>query len=36
MTSVVNNTAQLPTADREAMAEYVLSLPPREGRKGPQ
>ena len=36
MTSVVNNTAQLPTADREAMADYILSLPPREGRKGPQ
>jgi mono/diheme cytochrome c family protein len=36
MTAVVRNTSQLPTADREAMAEYVLSLPPREGRKGPQ
>lgn len=33
MTSVVRNTAQLPAADREAMAEYVLALPPREARK---
>lgn len=36
MTAVVRNTSQLPAADRDAMAEYVLSLPPREGRKGPQ
>jgi mono/diheme cytochrome c family protein len=36
MTAVVRNTSQLPEADRNAMAEYVLSLPPREGRKGPQ
>ncbi len=36
MASVVANTAQIPEADRKAMAEYVLSLPPREGRKGPQ
>jgi mono/diheme cytochrome c family protein len=36
MAAVVRNTSQLPTADRDAMAEYVLSLPPREGRKGPQ
>jgi hypothetical protein len=36
MTSVVANVAQIPEADREAMAEYILSLPPREGRKGPQ
>jgi mono/diheme cytochrome c family protein len=33
MTAVVRNTSQLPEADREAIAEYVLSLPPREGRK---
>jgi mono/diheme cytochrome c family protein len=36
MTAVVRNTSQLPAADRDAIAEYVLSLPPREGRKGPQ
>ena len=36
MAAVVRNTSQLPEADRNAMAEYVLSLPPREGRKGPQ
>lgn len=33
MSSVVRNTAQLPAEDREAMAEYVISLPPREARK---
>jgi mono/diheme cytochrome c family protein len=36
MTSVVRNTAQLTDADRAAIAEYVLSLPPREGRKTPE
>jgi len=36
MAAVVANVAQIPDADREAMAEYILSLPPREGRKGPQ
>jgi mono/diheme cytochrome c family protein len=36
MTAVVRNTSQLASADRDAIAEYVLSLPPREGRKGPQ
>lgn len=36
MASVVRNTAELTEADRDAMAEYLLSLPPREGRKGPQ
>lgn len=36
MAKVVRSTAQLPESDRDAMAEYVLSLPPREGRKGPQ
>ena len=35
MTAVVRNTSQLTEADRNAMAEYVLSLPPQEGRKGP-
>jgi len=29
MAEVVKNTAQLPQADREAMAEYLKSLPPR-------
>ncbi|WP_230530820.1 c-type cytochrome [Microvirga roseola] len=33
MGSVVANTAQLSDADRRAMAEYILSLPPREGFK---
>lgn len=35
MAAVVANTEKIPEADRRAMAEYVLSLPPREGRKGP-
>jgi mono/diheme cytochrome c family protein len=33
MGSVVRNTAQLPEADRAAIGEFLLSLPPREGRK---
>lgn len=33
MASVVRNMAQLTKADREAMAEYLLSLPPRPGTK---
>jgi mono/diheme cytochrome c family protein len=32
MRSVVRNTAELPESDRTAMAEYLLTLPPREGR----
>jgi mono/diheme cytochrome c family protein len=36
MTAVVRNTSQLADADRDAMAEYILSLPPREGSKRPQ
>jgi mono/diheme cytochrome c family protein len=36
MGAVVANTAQLPDADRQAMAEYLLSLPPKPGFKGPQ
>jgi mono/diheme cytochrome c family protein len=36
MGSVVRNTAQLPDADRQAMAEYLLSLPPRDGFKRPE
>ncbi|HEV2560105.1 MAG TPA: cytochrome c [Microvirga sp.] len=35
MGSVVRNTAELPEADRAAMGEYLLSLPPREGFKRP-
>jgi mono/diheme cytochrome c family protein len=31
MTAVVANTAKLADADREAVAEYILSLPPRPG-----
>ena len=34
MAKVVRSTSQLPESDRDAIAEYVLSLPPREGRKG--
>jgi mono/diheme cytochrome c family protein len=36
MAAVVANTAQIPDADRQAMAEYLLSLPPRPGFKGPE
>jgi hypothetical protein len=36
MTAVVKNTAELPESDRTAIAEYLLSLPPKEGRKGPR
>ncbi len=35
MAAVVARVSQIPQADRAAMAEYVKSLPPREGRKGP-
>lgn len=33
MRPVVDNTSKLPASDREAMAEYMLSLRPVEGRK---
>ena len=33
MAAVVRNIAQVPAPDRDAMAEYILSLPPRETRK---
>jgi mono/diheme cytochrome c family protein len=36
MRAVVRNTSELPASDRDAIAEYILSLPPREGRKKPQ
>jgi mono/diheme cytochrome c family protein len=36
MVEVVRNTSQLPEADRDAIAEYIKSLPPRAGRKAPQ
>ncbi|WP_243373549.1 c-type cytochrome [Microvirga solisilvae] len=36
MGSVVRNTAQLPESDRKAIAEYLLSLPPKEGYKAPK
>jgi hypothetical protein len=35
MGSVVRNTAQLSDADRQVMAEYLLSLPPKQGFKRP-
>jgi len=36
MTAVVRNTAQLPAADRNAIAAYIKSLPPVEGPKRPE
>lgn len=36
MGSVVRNTAQLSAADREAIAEYLLSLPPKQGYAKPK
>ncbi len=36
MTAVTANTAQIPESDRAAIAEFLLSLPPMVGRKGPQ
>ena len=36
MGSVVRNTAQLSSSDREAMAEYLLSLPPKQGYTKPR
>ena len=34
MAAVVRHTAKLPESDRAAIAEYILSLPPKPGRKG--
>ncbi len=36
MGDVVRNTGQLPDADRQAMAEYLLSLPPKQGYVAPK
>jgi hypothetical protein len=36
MGAVVANTAHLPDGDRRAMAEYLLSLPPKQGFKKPE
>jgi mono/diheme cytochrome c family protein len=36
MGAVVANTAQIPDGDRQAMAEYLLSLPARQGFKKPE
>ncbi|NIX76507.1 cytochrome c [Microvirga terricola] len=36
MVSVVHNIAQLPESDRQAMAEYILSLPQRTAYKKPE
>ena len=36
MGSVVRNTAQLPDPDRQAMAEYILSLPPKASQNVPK
>jgi hypothetical protein len=36
MTSVVRNMAQLSRDDRLAIADYLLSLPPREGPQKPK
>ena len=35
MAEVIRNTAELPAADREAIAAYIVSLPPRQGPKPP-
>ncbi|MBV8290119.1 MAG: hypothetical protein JOZ35_24665, partial [Hyphomicrobiales bacterium] len=35
MAEVVRNTSELTTADREAIAAYIASLPPRQGPKRP-
>ena len=35
MAAVVAHTRELPDADRQAMAEYLVSLPPKQGVKGP-
>jgi mono/diheme cytochrome c family protein len=36
MVEVVRNTSQLAPADRDAIAEYIKSLPPRVGWKAPK
>jgi mono/diheme cytochrome c family protein len=36
MTAVVRNTSQLTDADRQSMAEFLLSLPPRESAPRPK
>jgi mono/diheme cytochrome c family protein len=36
MAEVIRNTAELSAADREAIAVYILSLPPRRGPKAPK
>jgi len=36
MGAVVKNTAELPEADRRAMADFLLSLPPRQAFKAPK
>ncbi len=36
MRDVVRNTAQVPESDRRAMAEYLLSLPPKQGYVAPK
>jgi hypothetical protein len=36
MAEVIRNTAVLGTADRAAIAAYIVSLPPRKGPKPPK
>ena len=36
MAEVIRNTSELSAADREAIAAYIVSLPPRQGPKPPQ
>jgi mono/diheme cytochrome c family protein len=36
MAEVIRNAAELSAADREAIAAYILSLPPRQGPKAPK
>jgi hypothetical protein len=36
MAEVIRNTSQLAAADREAIATYIASLPPRQGPARPK
>jgi mono/diheme cytochrome c family protein len=36
MAEVIRNTSELPAADREAIAAYIVTLPPRQGPKPPK
>jgi hypothetical protein len=36
MAEVIRNTSELSAADREAIAAYIVTLPPRNGPKPPK